>query len=155
MKKFSDYLYGICLSLWVGGMSVFTFLVTPAIFRSYPRDKAGEIVGNLFPSYFPFTLAISAAALLLLLISFRDKGRPGYRITVALASIAVVMALYVNFGLYPEMRAVKQQVRSFESSPEDPARIRFRQLHIRSAVVNLAVIADGFILLIMKMRKKE
>ncbi len=45
----------IALSLWVGGMSLFTFILTPVIFRSYPRDAAGEVVGKLFPSYFLFT----------------------------------------------------------------------------------------------------
>jgi len=44
--------YNLVLALWVGGISIFTFIVTPAIFRSYGRDQAGEIVGKLFPGYF-------------------------------------------------------------------------------------------------------
>ena len=44
--------YNIVLALWVGGMALFTFIVTPVIFKSYPRDQAGEIVGRLFPGLF-------------------------------------------------------------------------------------------------------
>jgi hypothetical protein len=152
MKTLSVYLYGIVIGLWVGGMSIFTFLVTPVIFRAYKRDAAGEIAGNLFTSYFPITLAISAAALILLLLSLGDRGRPGYRISLVLVSLAVVMSLYVNFRLYPEVRKAKQEVRSFETATDDPARIKFRRLHSRSAVVNLLLIADGLVLLIMHMR---
>ena len=41
--------YTLTLALWTGGMVLFTFIVTPAIFRSFGRDQAGEIVGYLFP----------------------------------------------------------------------------------------------------------
>lgn len=156
MQALPGYLYGIVLSLWVGGMSLFTFLVTPAIFRSYPRDTAGEVVGKLFPSYFPFTLAISTAALILLLIFFRGRGRSGYTLSLVLVSLAVVTALYVNFRLYPEARKVKQEVHTFEATaPDEPAKTKFRRLHAQSAILNLVMIADGLVLLVMHMRKSK
>ena len=40
------------LALWVGGVCMFSFLTTPAIFRGYDRDRAGEIVGRLIGGYF-------------------------------------------------------------------------------------------------------
>jgi hypothetical protein len=52
MKPFLAILYTLLLSLWTGGIAIFTFIVTPAIFRSYGRDQAGEIVGRLFPGDF-------------------------------------------------------------------------------------------------------
>jgi uncharacterized membrane protein len=149
MKMPAGYLYVIVLSLWVGGMSLFTFIVTPVIFRSYPRDTAGEIVGNLFPSYFLFTLAVSAAALILFLLSFPQTAL-GYRISFVLVCLAVVLSLYVNFWLYPSARTVKKEVHSFETAAQDePARIRFRRLHAQSAVINIFMIADGLVLLIL------
>jgi uncharacterized membrane protein len=57
-----SFLYNLVLSLWIGGMSVFTFIVTPAIFKSFGRDMAGEIVGKLFPGYFLSVLILSFAA---------------------------------------------------------------------------------------------
>jgi uncharacterized membrane protein len=150
MKALAGYLYVIVLSLWVGGMFLFTFIMTPVIFRSYQRDAAGEIVGKLFPSYFLFSLAVSAAALILFFLSFPDRASSG-GISPVLVSLAVITALYVNFRLYPEARKVKQEVHSFEAAPDDPARKRFRRLHAQSAVLNLFMIADGLALLIIRL----
>ncbi|NTW65040.1 MAG: DUF4149 domain-containing protein, partial [Nitrospirae bacterium] len=52
MKSILFSLETLTRALWTGGMALFTFIVTPAIFRSYGRDQAGEIVGRLFPGYF-------------------------------------------------------------------------------------------------------
>lgn len=131
-------------------MFLFTVIVTPVIFKSYSRDRAGEIVGRLFPSYFLFTLAVSAAAWLLFVFAFPESGTAGYWVSISLASLAVVTALYVNFRLYPEARKAREEVGSFEADmPDSPARRRFRRLHARSALLNMFMIADGLILLIM------
>ena len=156
MKTTAGYLYVIALSLWVGGMSLFTFILTPVIFRSYPRDAAGEVVGKLFPSYFLFTMAISAAALILFFLSFPGGNPLRYRISLVLGSLAVIIALYVNFRLYPEARKVKQEVHTFAATaPDEPARIRFRRLHAQSAILNLCMIADGLVLLIINVGIKK
>lgn len=140
----------IVLSLWVGGMSLFTFILTPVIFKSYPRDAAGEVVGKLFPSYFLFTLGVSAAALALFLFSFPFEGDVRYGVSLLLLSLAVITALYVNFRFYPAVRKAKREVHSFEGDyPDSPSRTRFRRLHRRSAVLNLFMIADGLLLLVM------
>jgi uncharacterized membrane protein len=156
MKTPAGYLYVIVLSLWVGGMSLFTFIITPVIFKSYPRDAAGEIVGKLFPSYFLFSLAVSVAALIFFLISFQGRGFFTNAISVVLISLAIAMSLYVNFRLYPEIKRVKQEVHSFETTaPNDPARIRFGRLHAQSAIINIILIADGLALLIMSIGPKK
>jgi uncharacterized membrane protein len=156
LKALAGYFYVITLALWVGGMSLFTFVLTPVIFRSYPRDAAGEIVGKLFPSYFIFALAVSSAAVILFLLSVSYNGSPGYRISIVLASLAVIVALYMNFRLYPEAVKVKKEVHSFEATALDsPARSSFRRLHAGSAVLNLFMIADGLALLIISMRMNK
>jgi uncharacterized membrane protein len=156
MKTLAGYFSVIVLGLWVGGMCLFTFVVTPVIFRSYPRDVAGEIVGKLFPSYFLFTLVVSAITLVLFVFFFPDQGSLSYRVAVALASLAVIVSLYVNFRLYPEARMVKQEVHSFETAaPDEPLKARFRRLHAQSAILNLFMIADGLALLIISLRVKK
>ena len=155
MKKLAGYLYAIVLGLWVGGMSLFTFILTPVIFRSYPRDAAGEIVGKLFPSYFLFALAISVASLVLFFPASLERGSLRHRVSLLLVSLSVIISLYVNFRLFPEAERVKQQVHSFEAAPDDPARAAFRRLHAQSAVLNLLMIANGLALLIMNVRPKK
>ncbi len=143
-------LYTLAVALWAGGTAMFTVLVTPMIFRSFPRDLAGEIVGKLFPLYFPCTLALSAAALVAFLAAARDRSGPGARLSLALLVFALVVNSYVSFKLYPDAVAVKRQVASFErESPDTPARRQFARLHGLSMGLNLGVLADGVLLVLL------
>jgi hypothetical protein len=47
------------------GMSIFTFLVAPVIFKSYGKDMASDIVGHIFPGYFRYDLILAAVPLAL------------------------------------------------------------------------------------------
>jgi uncharacterized membrane protein len=150
MRSLFFSLYVIALSLWVGGMALFTVVVTPAIFRSYARDQAGEIVGRLFPGYFLYTLALSGLALLLFFLLAADTSARSSRISLFLLAAALLVNTYITFKLHPDAVAIKQQVASFEREPPDsPARSAFRRLHGVSAVLNLFVLADGVALLVI------
>jgi len=148
MKSSLELLYTLILSLWIGGMAIFTFVVTPAIFKSYSRDMAGEIVGKLFPGYFTYTLALSGLALLVFFLLNADKSARAFQWSLALLTAALLANAYVSFKLHPDAVRIKQQVSSFDrSAPDSPARKEFRRLHAISAVVNLFVLADGTALL--------
>ena len=54
--QITAFLYRLAIACWVGGASLFTFVLTPTIFKSYNRDIAGGIVGVLFPGYFKWGL---------------------------------------------------------------------------------------------------
>jgi phosphatidylglycerophosphate synthase len=150
MKTLFSSLYTITLALWTGGMAIFTLVVTPAIFRSYGRDQAGEIVGRLFPGYFLYTLALSALALILFFLLGGNPARTAYRLSLFLLTAALLVNTYITFKLHPEAVRVKHQVESFErESPDSPARREFRRLHAISAVLNLFVLADGVALLVL------
>jgi len=156
MTTFVHSVYTLILALWVGGISLFTFIVTPDIFRSYGRDAAGEIVGKLFPGYFIFTLVLSALALLALPFCKSLFGQTGYRWSLLLSVIAVAINVFVYFNLHPKIRLVKQEVHSFQSLPEDSsARKTFRKLHAVSATLNLILLADGLTLLIISTAVKR
>jgi len=153
MKTLLTHFYTLILSLWVGGIFLFTFVVTPVIFKSYGRDMAGEIVGKLFPSYFLFSVIVSVLSLVLFLISFQDRALPGHNLSLLLLMAAVVLSLYVTVRLHPEIKRVKQEVASFEAvSPEDPLRKKFRSLHAQSALLNILMLADGVALLVISYR---
>ncbi len=148
MRPYLSFFYLLTLALWVGGMAIFTFIVTPAVFRSYSRDIAGEIVGRLFPGYFTYLLVLSGMALVLFL--FQRSAAPAMlsRTCLALLLLAVVVNAYVSFRLHPEAVRIKQQISSFDREAADtPARKAFRKLHAVSAVLNLIVLLDGAALL--------
>jgi len=150
MKSILPALYTLTLSLWTGGMAMFTFIVTPAIFRSYGRDQAGEIVGRLFPGYFLSTLILSGLALVLFFLIAADQATRTYRATLILLVAALLANTYITYKLHPDAVKVKQQVASFErEAPDSPLRKEFRRLHAISAVLNLLVLADGAALLVL------
>jgi len=148
MKRLIFFLYTLILSLWIGGITIFTFVVTPAIFSSYGRDTAGEIVGKLFPGYFTYTLVFSALALVVFFLLNADRSKKPFRLSLVLLIIALLANAYVSFKLHPDTVRVKQQVASFErESPDSVARKEFRRLHAMSAVINLFMLVDGVALL--------
>ncbi|HMK57215.1 MAG TPA: DUF4149 domain-containing protein [Dissulfurispiraceae bacterium] len=150
MATFMQSIYTLLLALWVGGISLFTFIVTPEIFRSYGRDAAGEIVGRLFPGYFLFTLLLSVLVLLILPLFRSSFGQSGFRWSLVLAVIAVVINVFVFFKLHPEIRKIKQEIHSFQSAQDDsPLRKTFRTLHAVSMTLNLMLLADGVTLLLI------
>ncbi len=150
MNTFLALLYLLALSLWVGGMAIFTFVVTPAIFRSFPRDRAGEIVGKLFPGYFVWPLALSALAMVLVFLLPADKSSAVFQWSLALVFAALLLNASVNINFYPKTVRIKQQVTSFETEPPDsPARKEFRRLHAISTIINLLVLACGAALLVL------
>jgi uncharacterized membrane protein len=141
--------YTLVLALWVGGMALFTFVLTPVIFKSYPRDMAGEIVGRLFPAYFLYNLVLAVVVLLLFFIIANDQSKLPYRLSMICVTTAVLINLFIVFKLHPDAVRIKQQVTSFErESPDSPARKQFRKLHGVSAVLNLILIAEGIALLV-------
>ncbi len=150
MSSLVPLLYLLSLSLWVGGMSIFTFLVTPAIFRSFDRDRAGEIVGSLFPGYFFYTLVLSAVAFALFFLAGADGSRAASRASRFLLFAAVLANTYIVYKLHPDAVRAKRQVASFERDPRDsPARREFRKLHAVSSALNLGVLAVGIALLVL------
>ena len=139
-------LYRLAIACWVGGATLFTFVLTPTIFKSFNRDMAGGIVGVLFPGYFRWGLACGVLALVTLFFSAnRHRAASGIIIAIMLA-ITLVQA----FVIEPKAAALKKEIPSFETTPTDhPLRVQFRKLHGVSAVINLAVIGGGVALVIL------
>jgi putative copper export protein len=148
MKTLWGPLYNLVLAFWVGGIAIFTFIVTPAIFRSYGRDMAGEIVGKLFPGYFLYNLFLAASGLALFFLVADTPARKIYWSSLLLLVCALIINAFIVFKLHPETIKAKQAIASFERiSPDSPERRHFAKLHALSAVLNLVLFAEGVALL--------
>lgn len=147
MRSLGGYLYLLALAVWVGGGALYTFVLTPALFGSYPRNTAGDVVGTMMPHYFTAVLAATALAAILLAALRRTLGVRLPAVCLALALAALAVQAYVQWQLYPRILAVKAQVTSFEADPDAPARRQFRALHGTSMLLNLLTLADGAVLL--------
>jgi len=139
----------LALSLWTGGIALFTFVVTPVIFRTHGRDAAGKIVGAIFPVYFRYGLVLAALALLARIVAGEAFHGARQWVGTILIATAILLTGYQAYGLAPRMERVKQSVASFETAPpEDPARKEFSRLHGVSMVINLLVLLEGAALVV-------
>lgn len=149
MPQAAAAIYRLSVALWAGGMSLFTFIVTPVIFRSRGRDAAGEIVGAIFPYYFRYCLAVIGIALIARIAAGFALAGVRQILGTALVVVALFLSGWHTFVLAPRIEAVKAQVASFESvPPEHPARREFSRLHGISMGVNLAILAAGVVLIL-------
>ena len=149
--------YNLIISLWIGGISLFTFIITPAVFKYFERDMAGNIVGKLFPGYFMYNVVLSVLALILLITIRSSFTKWGFKLSLILVISAVIINIFVAFKLHPEIKKVKQGIHSFESTDKNSLlRKKFGKLHAVSASLNLLLLADGVtLLLISSFLKKE
>ena len=156
MGIWAYFFYNVLLSLWIGGMAIFTFVITPVLFKSFGRDMAGEIVGKLFPVYFPYNLVLSLLILIFLFLLRPDTTRSGYKASLILIGVAVIINIFLIFKLHPEVRKVKEEIHSVETiSPDSPIMKKFRQLHGVSMILNLLLLSDGITLLYLSSSLKE
>ncbi len=150
MNNTMHVIYNLVLSLWIGGMTLFTFIITPAIFKSFSRDMAGTIVGKMFPGYLWFNLILSVIALILILFAGLSFAKSGYKLSLVLIALALIINMYVTFRLHPDVKQVKKEIHSFEEQADNShIRKRFGKLHAISASLNLLLLADGMALLII------
>jgi hypothetical protein len=150
MNNIWNFFYNLTLSLWVGGISIFTFIITPVIFRSFERDMAGKIVGYLFPGYFTYNTVLSVLACVLLVPVRPFLSKFSFKASLILVVLAVIINVYVAVKLHPDIKKVKQEIHSFESPADDsPPRKKFGKLHALSASLNLLLLADGVTLLLL------
>jgi hypothetical protein len=150
MNNVWNFCYNLVLSLWIGGISIFTFIITPVVFRAFERDMAGKIVGKLFPGYFLYNLALSVLALVFLIAIRPFLAGKGLKLSLVLVICAIIINLFVAFKLHPDIQRVKQEIHSFEVPADDsPLRKKFGRLHAVSAALNLLLLADGVTLLVI------
>jgi len=139
-------IYRLAVSLWLGGAALFTFVLTPMLFRSESRDVAGRIVGLFFPGYFRWGLACGLVAIICRVILSGKGMVPSALIIGAMLLLSSFQAFYIE----PKAAALKREIVSFETtSKDDPLRREFAKLHGVSAACNLSVIVGGVVLVIL------
>lgn len=144
--QYLSILYRLLIAFWVGGAALFTFVLTPTLFKTYDRDLAGNIVGVLFPGYFKTGLICGVLALGCLLFTREKRWLASSLIIVAMLVVTSLQA----FVIEPKAAALKKEIPSFVTTPSDhPLRQQFKKLHGLSAAGNLGVIGGGIALIIL------
>ena len=64
-----NFIYLLSLVCWVGSIIFFSFFVAPVVFKTLEREKAGELVGIIFPRYYMIGYVCGVLVLVALLLT--------------------------------------------------------------------------------------
>lgn len=138
------FIYILGLVCWVGGIVFFSFFAAPVIFSSLDREKAGEVVGVIFPRYYFLGYVCAALTLPALLINTENF------LGAKQIFLLIMIAGWLSAGLYvsPKARDLKTRVKSASSTEEqEPLEAQFKSLHSLAVKLNGTVLLAGMALL--------
>lgn len=133
------------LSVLLGGMSYFSFIVAPTLFRGLPREQAGDIVSLLFPGYYLLSAIAIAVTLAASAFLFWREGAAARSslASIILLGVMLIAMLYAGQVITPRAHQLKEESRIAQETPRR-AEIdgEFNRLH------RLAVRLNGFVLIL-------
>jgi len=136
-----NFIYLLSLVCWLGSIIFFSFFVAPVVFKTLDREKAGEIVGIIFPRY--YKLGYICAALILL--SFLMIGGVGLKWCAW--GIMVLGSGLAGLVINPKAKKIKEQLKSSPENEIPPLEAKFKALHSLSVKLNALVLFSGLWLL--------
>ncbi len=146
MRKLSEILYLLALTVWVGGMLVVGYLAAPVLFAELSdRILAGNLAGKMFT--WMARIGLGCGAYILLFLVFR-RGLGAFKSSafwLALTMVGLVAASH--FGIQPIMQHLKDSALPAEVM-HSAFRDRFATWHGVSSVVYLIQSVLGLILLV-------
>ena len=136
MRRFSEALFMVTLTLWVGGLWAIGYLVAPTLFATLAdRQLAGVLAGKLFALI--GWIGLACAAYLLLFMSFRF-GRGAMKRGVFWLFLAMLVLTAVSqFSIQPLLAQLKTEALPREVM-ESVLRDRFAVWHGVSSILYLA-----------------
>ncbi|MBL0167863.1 MAG: DUF4149 domain-containing protein [Propionivibrio sp.] len=146
MRRFSEALYFITLTLWVGGLWAIGYLVAPVLFATLAdRQLAGMLAGKLFALIGWVGLASAAYLLLFMLIRL---GRSALKRGVFwLLVVMLVLTVLSQFGIQPLLAQLKADALPREVM-ESVLRDRFAAWHGVSSILYLLQSVLGLLLVV-------
>ena len=123
---------------WIGSIIFFSFFTAPVIFNLLEREKAGEVVGVIFPRYYFLGYVCAAMTLSTLFISTQKFAGPKQFLLL----VMIIGWFYAGLVVSPKSRNLKVLRESAKSMDEkELLEARFKKVH------SLAVKLNGIVLL--------
>jgi hypothetical protein len=136
-----NFIYLLSLVCWIGSIIFFSFFVAPVVFKTLEREKAGEVVGIIFPRYYMVGYVCGVLTLLALLLG----GSAGLKWCAW--GIMMVGTACAGLVVNPKARTIKEQLKGVSETEKPDLEARFKSLHSLSVKLNAAVLFAGLWLL--------
>ncbi|MCL0044635.1 DUF4149 domain-containing protein [Nitrospinaceae bacterium] len=144
LMDFIHFVYILSLVCWVGSIVFFSFFTAPVIFKLLDREKAGEVVGVIFPRYYFLGYVCAVMTLLSLLVSTQELFGPKQ----ILLFIMIVGWFYAGLVVSPKSRNLKVLRQSASSAEEKKSyEVKFKKIHSLAVKLNGTVLFAGLGLL--------
>ncbi len=143
MEFLAKFLYGTALAVWVGSVVFFSFVVAPALFRTFPTAEAGRAVGAIFPNYYLIGGVCGVVALVSALVLWLRGGGALWVSSAALVAPMLAATLYAGAVVEPRAASLRQAIHASESERAESLRAEFGRWHRRAVQLNGAVLVLG------------
>ena len=136
-----NFIYLLSLVCWIGSIIFFSFFVVPVVFKILEREKAGEVVGIIFPRYYMIGYVSGVLVLMVLLLN----GPAGLKWCAW--GVMMVGTAYAGLVVNPKAKTLKEQLKDSPEAKKSTLEVRFKNLHSLSVKLNGAVLFSGLWLL--------
>ena len=140
------YLHLLAAVVWFGTMIFYSFIATPAVFRAFPRETAGEVVGALFPKYF-LVGYVSSLVMLATLAALWRGNFSAVRAPLAILALMAALAFISGMGIGARAHALKAEIRTADTVQKEELQKAFKRIHGLSMALNLALIVLALVYL--------
>ena len=138
-----NFIYLLSLVCWVGSIIFFSFFVAPVVFKTLEREKAGELVGIIFPRYYMIGYVCGGLVLVALLLTGPETAGLKWCAWGIMMLGTVCAGLAVN----PKARILKEKLKDAPETEKPDLEARFKTLHSLSVKLNATVLFAGLWLL--------
>ncbi|HRD86994.1 MAG: DUF4149 domain-containing protein [Candidatus Accumulibacter sp.] len=145
MRRLTEILHGVALTLWVGGLWSIGYLVAPALFHALGSDRqlAGQLAGRLFELI--GWVGLACAAYLLLFLLGRLRSAALRRWDFWLLILMLLLTAVGLFGVQPLLAQLKSDALPREVM-QSVLRDRFAAWHGVSSILYLLQSLLGLLL---------
>ena len=149
----------LAMSVWVGGLAFFAFVLAPVAFHVLPSmHDAGLVVGGALRVFDLIAVVcggvfLVATGALFSRAPFRIKGR--YEMEFLLAAVMLVATAYVHWNMLPRMEQDRRLAGGdiTLAAKDLPARLHFDKLHKLSERIEGGVLLLGLLTLVLMSRE--
>ena len=153
MKKLTDALYSICITLWAGGLLAIGYVAVPVLFLNL-QDKslAGTLAGHMFAV--GGWIALVCGSYLLLYLG-RVHGKGALRNPVAwLVAVMLFISLIAQFGIHPVVAGLRAEAMPLPVMQSALAQ-DFARWHGVSNVLHMIQVLLGIALVVLQSKGRR
>jgi hypothetical protein len=138
-----NFIYLLSLVCWIGSIIFFSFFVAPVVFKNLEREKAGELVGIIFPRYYRVGYVCGVLVFIVLLLAGLETAGLKW------CAWGIMMLGTASAGLLvnPKAKILKEKLKEASENEKPGLEASFKTLHSLSVKLNAAVLFAGIWLL--------